>query len=224
MKINPKYTQIDCKESKEPDFRQANAVKKLKPDIIILEYPNDNPTPSLEFNNFPAEKKPARLTKPLLRKFSPAVLKIHPWAVSDNFMWRNVLDHWNAGHQIMIYSVDAPPELTSEWLEVWNHMYPCAKKNWLWWVQIYLRERIMANHVSWILDNYSESLEPTTLVFLQKFHWDHVKFLMANDSPDKIWDYYFGKFDEIDRETIRARIDKNNKVFLKYWDKYSDFV
>ncbi len=163
------------------------------------------------------------MIKKRFREFSNEVLKIHPWAKADTIMWKNIVSLWDEGHQVLIYSVDAPSELTTEWLEVWSHMYPCAKKNWFWWVQIYLREKIMTRDIQWILDNYKEKKEPKILVFLQSFHWDHVKFLLNNPTKDRIWNYYFGNFPEIDKQSVGDKIKNLNKVFYKYWNEISDF-
>ncbi len=81
----------------------------------------------------------------------------------------------------------------------------------------------MAKNIQWILDNYKEKKEPKVLVFLQSFHWDHVKFLLNNPSKNKIWNYYFGNFSEIDKQSIGNKIKNINKVFYKYWSKISDF-
>lgn len=221
--MEPKYIQVNCREEEGLDLRQANAVLKYKPDIIILEHPNNNKTPDSQFNKYSATKKPKKLVNEKLKSFSKELLRIHPWANSDTFMWKNISKFWENGHQILVYTADAPNELTGELLEVWLHAYPCVKKNWFWWVQIYLRERIMANNVQWILRNYKGKENPTTLIFLQSFHWDHVKFLLKKPSKKEIWNYYFSKFSEVNRNDIGKKIKYLNVVFYKYWKKYSDF-
>lgn len=221
--MRPKYIQVNCRETDKLDLRQANAVLKHKPDIIVLEYPNNKNTPDLEFNKYNALEKPKEIVEKRLKEFPEEVLKTHPWAKADTIMWKNVANLWSKGHQILLYAVDAPNELTKEWLEVWNHTYPCVKKNWVWWVQIYLRERIMANNVRWILDRYKEKHNPTVLIFLQSFHWDHVQFLLSGPTKDEIWNYYFGKFPEVDKHDIAEKINRLNTIFYKYWRKVSDF-
>jgi len=139
MVIKPKYIQVDCLEKEGLDLRQAEAVLKHKPDIIILEYPNNEKNPSLTFNEYGALEKPKDMVKKKNQKFSDKVLKIHPWAEADTVMWRNIARLWKSGHQCMVYSVDAPSDLTGEWLEVWKNCYPCVKKNWLWWVSFFVR-------------------------------------------------------------------------------------
>ncbi len=221
--MKPKYIQFNCNETDELDLRQANAVLKYKPDIIILEYPNNNRTPDLLFNRYKALEKPKSMIKERVKDFSDKVLKIHPWARADTIMWKNVVSLWSKDHQVLVYAIDAPSELTKEWLDVWRYTYPSVKKNWIWWVQIYLRERIMANNMQWILKNYKEKENPITLIFLQDFHWSHVKFLLKNPSKNEIWDYYFKKFTEINRSNITIKIKNLNKIYYKYWKKFSDF-
>lgn len=221
-KLKPKYLQFDCKETKQLDLRQANAVLEHKPDIIILEYPNNNKTPDSPFNKYQAQMKPKELLEERLKGFPKEVIRIHPWVKADEIMWKNIVQLWSEGHQIMVYTTDGPNELTRELLEVWNYTYPCVKKNWLWWVRIYLRERIMANNMNWILTNYKGVPNPTTLIFLQSFHWNNVQFLMGNPTKNEVYNYYFGKFPEVGKKDIAGRIKSLNKVFYKYWTRYSE--
>lgn len=81
----------------------------------------------------------------------------------------------------------------------------------------------MANHAQSIVKKYKIKNNPKILIFLQRFHWEHVKFLLDNPSKKKIWKYYFGKFSEITHLTISKKIRKNNKLFYRYWKKYSNF-
>jgi len=221
--MKPIYHQYDCKEDHSLDLRQAKAVLKHKPDIIILEYPNNSKTPSLLLNKYSALEKPRHLVEKRLKDFPKDVLKIHPWVKADTIMWKNINTLWQENHQVLVYAVDAPSNLTGEWLEIWNHVYPCAKKNWVWWVKIYLREKIMAKNFQWILDNYSVKKNPEILIFLQNFHWKHVQFLMKKPTKNEIWNYYFGNFSEINRQTIGRKIKDLNEIFYKYWKNISDF-
>ena len=221
--MKPKFIQVNCIESVKLDLRQAKAVSRHKPDIIILEYPNDRLTPDWPFNKYAALKKPKAMVKDRIKEFPPEVLKIHPWVKADTIMWQNIANLWAADHQVLVYSVDAPRELTREWLDVWHNLYPSVLKNWVWWVQIYLREKHMAKNIELIFKNYKDKTNPLCLVFLQSFHWEHVQFLLKKPSKQAIWDYYFGKFAEIKKKDIGPRIKKLNKVFYKYWEKISDF-
>lgn len=223
MPIVPIFHQINCRETKRADYRQAMAVLKYKPDIIIFELPEKKGRSELEYNKFLPKDKPfekilsdVKGLRAYYKKSKDGV------ALSDALMWENIVRIWRSGRNILLYSVDGPKELRQELLEIWDGCYPCAMKNWIWWVQIYLRERIMANHIRNILENYTGKKSPKVLIFLQSFHWLHVKFLLKNPSPAQIYKYYFGKFWKVNKSNIKNRIKANNKLFYKYWLKYSD--
>ena len=222
----PIFHQINCRESRDGslDLRQAQGIDRYKPDIILLEYPSNEKTPSFELNDYPALKKPEELVRARTKEFPEDILKKDPWVAADTYMWKEIANLWASGKQVYVYPTDGPSELLSEWRDVWEHMYPQATKNWVWWVQIYLRERLMANNIEWVLNKHSDIERPIINVYLQYFHWKHVKFLLDNPSVDEIWDYYFSRFvADIDRNDIDGRIQKLNPLFYDYWQKYSDF-
>ncbi len=203
--MTPRFIQIDCRETNTLDARQAIAVLRHKPDIVFLEYPCDSgkPKPISDFSGILAGlKRTARSDR---------------WVTSDVAVWKNVAKLHKKGHRVLVYKVDAPRELIREWREVWKNMYPCAVKNWLWWVKIYVRERFMANNISQVLEHYRGKEHPTVLVFLQSFHWQHVKFLLKNPAPGAIWKYYFSSFTEVSPSDILRKIGNENRVFYKYW-------
>jgi hypothetical protein len=219
--MKPRYIQVNCIEGKEIDLSQAKAVLKYKPDIIFLEYPTNKKTPDTIFNRYSPENKPI---EKLPNKFSKKTLWLCPWVRSDIVMWNNIARLWEKEkHQVLVYYVDAPEELVNKWFIVWKNMYPSALKNWLWWVQIYLREYHMAKNIRLALSKYKSKNNLTVLVFLQSFHWEHVKFLLKNPSSKQIWDYYFGKFKGLKPSIITETLQKENKVFYKYWKMISNF-
>lgn len=205
--MRPKFYNFNCRESNALDLRQAEAVLKYKPDIVFLEYPNND-----------NELRP--ITKSV-KKFSKEIVKTSPWAKSDLIMWKNVEYLWKKGLKTKVYAIDGPGELNSEFMLAWHNTYPCATKNWFWWIRIYLRERYMAKYILDALNEYQEGKNPTVLVFLQNFHWNHVKFLLTKPSKEKIWKYYFKKFEkEVSPRTIPKILKKESKVFYKYWQKF----
>lgn len=225
-KNSPVFHQVNCIESRDGtlDLRQAEAIGKYKPDIIILEYPTEGSVPEFPLNDYLPTEKPADLVAERTKEFSEKILKANPWVAADTIMWREVVKAWNQGKQIYAYPTDGPYELISEWREVWDHMYPQAIHNWVWWVPIYLRERLMANHISWILHKHAEINKPVINVYLQSFHWKHVQFLLSDPTKNEIWNYYFGKFkSEISQKEMPITLKRLNPVFYKYWQKYSDF-
>lgn len=227
MKI--KYIQVDVAEEinskgwTKPDLRQAEYVLKYKPDIIIFELGADK-TPDTIYNKYSVKDKPLKLVKER-QKWLKKVSK-NPGngdAISDVISWDNIMKVWSEGHNILIYNADSSNELRKEFFEVWKYMYPSALKNWLWWVQIYLREKYMAKNIKWILEKNKDKEKLVIAIFLQSFHWKHVKFLLTNPPKKEIWEYYFSKFKEVNINSIGNKIKKENKVFYKYWVKMSDF-
>ncbi len=216
MNIKPKYIQVNLPETEKLNLDQAEAVSKYRPDIILLEYPNNEKTPDTIYNQYSVINKPFDQIEKQ-KEGLKEILPVHPWAQADIAMWDNIAKLWQTGQECLVYRTDGPSELTSEWLLVWKNMYPCATKNWLWWVQIYLREKYMAKNISWIPTNYKIKSDPTVLVFLQSFHWRHVKFLLKNPRPEEEWKYYFGKFEGVTPELVTGTIKKLNPVFYKYW-------
>ena len=227
MKI--KYIQVDCHEEIntpgwiKPDLRQAECVLKYKPDIIIFELGADK-TPDTIYNNYSPKDKPLKLVKERQKWLKKVSKKPgNGDAISDVVLWDNITKVWNEGHNILIYNTDGSDELRKEFFEVWKYMYPCALRNWLWWVQIYLREKYMTKNIQWILEKNKDKESLVVVIFLQSFHWKHVSFLLKNPSKKEIWEYYFSNFKEVNKSNITEKIKKENKVLYKYWQKISDF-
>ncbi len=205
--MRPRFYNFNCRESNALDLRQAEAVLKYEPDIIFLEYPNNNKT--------------LRPIKKPTKKFSPRALRASPWAKSDLIMWKNIEYLWKKGLKTKVYAVDGPSELTEQFKLAWHNTYPCAAKNWFWWVRVYLRERMMSTQINQVLKKYKEKNNPTVLIFLQNFHWQHVKFLLKKPSKEKVWKYYFGDFEkEITKKEVPKTLKRESDIFYKYWQKF----
>lgn len=195
--MRPKFYNFNCRESNALDLRQAEAVLKYKPDIVFLEYPNNE------------------------KELKPKTKAAKNFSKSDLIMWKNIEYLWRKKIKTKVYAIDGPGELTGQFDLAWHNTYPCAAKNWFWWVKIYLRERLMAKHIEEALNSYEEGKNPTVLVFLQSFHWQHVKFLLTRPSKEKIWRHYFGKFEkEVSPRTIPKILKKESKIFYQYWQKF----
>jgi hypothetical protein len=229
MKI--KFIQVNCREEINtphwdgPDYRRAQYVLKYKPDIIIFESANDNKDPSTVFNKYSCESKPVKLVHAYIKNLrKEAGVPGNGDAASDIPLWENILKLWGKSHNVLLYNVDGSTELRGEFFEVWKYMYPCATKNWLWWVHIYLREKYMVRDIEYVLNQHKNKEKLTVAIFLESFHWEHVKFLLKKPSKKQIWEYYFKRFKEVTRKNIGKKIHDNNKVFYKYWERISDFA
>jgi hypothetical protein len=216
MKITPKFIQRNCIEGDKIDLRQANAVLEHKPDIILFEFPAEKSGPSTIFNKYPVDKKPLKKVAEIIKNLKIAAQK-YPYAESDIAIWENIKKLWKQNHNIYIYKIDSPSELRRGYFENFEIKYPQTRKDWLFWVYLYLREAYMTKNIQSILKNYKEKEKPTIAVFLQSIHWEHVKFLLKKPSESEIFKYYFGRFSTLKKKTMDKEIKNENPFLYKWW-------
>lgn len=217
-----KIHQFSCREKRGADPRQADAVLRYKPDMIFCEVPSAEGKASLVFDPRKSIKDTEDKLKEIIKKLRKFSKKV-PWAISDIEMHKNVAELLKGGYKVRMYNVDAPVELTKEAiLNKWHLMDKPRRRgsHLLWWVYIYLRERIMSKNMKPLL----KMGDQTILIFLQKFHWLNVRFLLSNPSKDDIWNYYFGKFKKFNKQNISKILKEENKILYKYWLRHSDFI
>lgn len=212
--------QIPCREQNDIDLRQANAVIKHKPNIIIFEAPTES-SPLFFDSKLPLakQKEIIKIKVSNLKK----VAKEYSWVESDIKVFENAFNLALSGQDLKMYNIDAPSELLQQTIiNKWNLIDKPRRRgvHLLWWVYIFLRERIMTENIRPLL---KENKNKSILVFLQKFHWLNVQFQLSNPSKDKLWDYYFGKFENVKRKDVANILKKDNDVLYKYWIKYSGF-
>lgn len=214
--------QFSCRETNKIDRRQADAVLRHAPDIIFWESPSKTERKaSLVFD----PRKPIAYQEKALTEMIQhrrAIAKKYKWVLSDIATYQNTITLVRRGHKVGMYNVDAPRELLQQTiLHGWNRIEKPRRRgvHLLWWVYIYLRERMMADNIAPLLKG-----NKTALMFLQKFHWLNVKFLLSRPTKDNIWHYYFGRFTAIDRSTLSTIIKEKNSVLYHYWVRHSDFV
>lgn len=217
-----KIHQFSCREENGVDHRQADAILRHNPDVIFWEAPSTGRKASLVFDPKKSPKKHEGQLKKITKSLQK-VSKKYPWVVSDISVYKNAIELLKNGHRVRIYNVDAPSELLKETIiNKWNMMERPRRRgsHLLWWIYIYLRERIMTRNIQPLLKGDRQ----TALMFLQKFHWLNVKFLLSNPTKDDIWRYYFGKFKNINKQNVSEIIKEKNKVLYKYWLRHSDFI
>ncbi|MEY4731352.1 MAG: hypothetical protein RL681_298 [Candidatus Parcubacteria bacterium] len=222
--IHPIYREYFVREHRRADYRHARAILRHRPDILLNEMssaPDGNP--DLPINRFSPEKKPLQWVRLEQRALARAS-KDFPYAKSDIKLWDNVMQLWREGHELFVFNIDGPKELRHEFFDVWNHCYPCATKNWVWWVHIFLRERYMANNTEWAIRRYWRSKKrPVVFIQFGGFHWRHVKFLLTHPTKKEIWKYYFGKFErEVTPDTISSKLRRISPVLWKHWRRVAD--
>jgi hypothetical protein len=216
MKVKPKFIQENCIEGSKVDLRQANAVLKYKPDIILFEIPEGKSGPDTIFNRYAVGEKPLKKVDEIIKNLKISAKK-YPYAKSDIAVWENIKKLWMKGYNIYIYNVDSPAGLRREYSKSFEPKYPQALKDWLFWVYLYIREAHMTKNIKCILKNYKEKENPTIAVFLQSIHWKHMKFLLGEPSKAQIWKYYFGRFPKLKIETIDQEIKNKNPFLYKWW-------
>ena len=216
--------QLSCQEGNKIDERQAKSVLRHRPDAIVFEAPSDIPGLSLPYNKYPPSSKPVKLVYAHQNKLRK-VAKSFPWTASDIGVYDNILQLWSEGHDVKLYHIDGPSELLQETINRgWNKTAEPRRRgtHFPWWVYIYLRERIMTNNLERIMPVLPTNA--TVLIFLQKFHWLHLHYLIQNPPKRKIFQYYFDKFN-VTPLTINRQVENiHNPVLTKYWKQYSDFT
>lgn len=219
MKINPKFIQRDCVEGDKADLRQAEAVLKHRPDIIIFEMPQGSSSgPGTIFNRYSCSNKPIEKVDEIIKGLKVSAKK-YPYALSDVAVWGNIKILWKQGVNVQIYNVDAPDRMRREFSLFAKQGYPAVRKDWFFWAYLYLRDTYMARNIKQALDGYSKKKNPTVLIFLQSIHWKHVQFLLTNPTKEKIWEFYFGKFPKIESNMIESQIKERSKILGDYWKR-----
>ncbi len=219
-----KTHQISCLEGKKIDLRQAEAVLLHRPDVVIFEAPPVGKTPSLIYNKYSASKKPLREVEKYKRMLRRLATKA-PWVMSDIYVYENIVKLWKEGHDVKLYNVDAPTKLLRINLKIDKNWDPKPYRrgtHFEWWVRIYLREKIMTENILEILSKNNKK-DFKVLIFLQKFHWLNVQFLMSKPSKKQTYEYYFGKFKRTNMGAIGCDVRNVNEALYKYWKNISDF-
>jgi len=205
------------KHTVRQSLRKAKAVLEYKPDIILFEYPMNGKTPETVFNQYSPVRKPRKRMEEWKNSFrQKELLKVHPWLKGDIKILENIERLWREGQQVMLYTIDAPVELTSQmfWAGKDKDVWPC-------WVINFLREQCMIKNLNYVEKKHQSKENPKVLVFMGNWHWANIKFLRKNPSKKEMWDRYFGKFRELEPGNIENKIKEKSKVLFKYWRKLS---
>ncbi len=215
--MNKKFIQVNCVEGRGVDLRQANAVTKYRPKIILLEYPARDGHPGFSFNRFPADEKPLREARSIQRGLRRTARK-YPWVLSDVALWENIVAEWRRGNNLFVYKVDGPRDLVARGAR--GTAFRGVPRHIAWWVRIYLRERYMLKNIRLVFKRHPGS--GRALVFLQSFHWNNVLFLLGSRSRDAAWRRYFGRFKGLTAAELERRV-RGDAVLWRHWKKVSQF-
>lgn len=219
-----KILQFDCVESDTIDLRQANAVLRHRPAYIFFESPDSGMG---IFNKYKPREKPAKEFNELIHALKK-IGKEYPWVNSDVHTFNNIKKLWNEGHDVKLYPIDGPAELLRVGLEKFSKAddkpHPERRgTHFAWWVRIYLREKIMTKLVKDVLGSEYRKYGGVGLAFVQKFHWNNIKFQLSGPTKEEMYKYYFGAFKDMNSQNIGSKVKRTNPILYKYWKKYSDF-
>jgi hypothetical protein len=217
MKLSPKFIQRNCIEGDKIDSRQALAVLKYRPDIIIFESPMEKGGPGMVFNKYPCDKKPLEKVDEIIKNCKISA-KEFPYAESGVALWENIKKMWSEGNNVQVYKVDTPQDLRREHF-LMHMQYPACRKDPLFWAYLYVRDKTMAKNIKLALNDYTGKKDPVVAIFMQSIHWKHVQFLMQAPKPSEVWKYYFGRFSKLTKDEIEEILLRRSKILSRYWKK-----
>lgn len=213
----PIFIQRNCVEGETADLRQAQAVLKHRPDAIIFELPSNRGGPGTIFNSYSCPNKPLARIQKIISQLKTAAAS-YPYARSDIAVWHNIEQLWQEGHNTLIYNVDTPAQLRHYYFTHFDTTYKTARRDWLFWVFLCIREQYMADNVRSVIE-HSRQEQPLIAVFLQSIHWRHIQFLLRKPSQTTIWDYYFKSFPELTPVNIGSKIKARSPLLYQYWKR-----
>ena len=91
---------------------KAKIILKIKPDVILFEFPAQNYSLS-NFNKFESKEKPKQEIEKWKRGYEISAKK-YPWLKSEYKIVEAIGELWNQGKQIYLFEIDAPVEEEAE--------------------------------------------------------------------------------------------------------------
>ncbi len=184
--------------------KKANAILKLRPDVIFFEYPSCRKNSLSTFNKFEPAGKPREKIDEWKASIRNAAEQ-YPWLREENRIIEAVEYLWKKGRQVYLFEIDGPENLT-------NIGETAGPFNIAW---NYLREIYMKRNL-----RRGERKKPkgTGLVLCHDFHWKNIQFLMKNPNQKQIWDHYFVRNGiTTTPKEFENELKKENKMLYKYW-------
>jgi len=193
----------------EAAYKKAKEILRIKPDVILFEYPAKEGYSLSDFNKFGPKEKPKQKIADWKKRYA-TFSKKYPWLKSEHKIIEAIEQLWSEGKHVLLFEIDGPMELTR--VEgtrgllniVWN----------------YLREKYMAENIRKI----SKIDKKVALVLCHNFHWKNIQFLLKAPNKEQIWDYYFTRsgIKKLPKE-VESELERRNKTLHKYWKLKSDF-
>ncbi|MFH0987188.1 MAG: hypothetical protein V1911_04050 [Candidatus Micrarchaeota archaeon] len=165
---------------------QAKKILKIRPDIVVFEYPQDS-SPGEFFNKFSPKNKPLKKFWKIKKGFLKQVKK-YPWLKGDVEVLEAIEKLWSEGRQVFLYNMDAPRKITKicdEKEAFENRLLHDALNR--------IREQYMIKMINKISKKHKRK---KIIVLCHDYHWKNLKFLMKKPSKRNISEHYFSNVDE----------------------------
>ncbi len=185
-------------------IKKANEILKIKPDIILFEYPQDS-EPGTFYNRFLPSKKPMKRFEKLKQSLRKSARK-YPWLIGDVKIFEAIEKLWCKNKQVLLFNMDGHSELTALCDRI-----VMSRNRLLFDVWNYLREQHMIKTIRKVRNEFPRS---KIVIICHNSHWRNIEFLLRNPSKKEINDYYFSRIDEYIKFDL-----KKYKILQKYWNK-----
>lgn len=209
-----RFYQANCREDGGVDSRQADLILRCRPSAVFWELPAGPQGPASVFNRYPPTRKPAAVLTKIKRQLTAATRR-YPYAQSDILTWDNIQKLWADGLDVQVFNVDGPSELRRLDLDGLWAPYPACRRDWLFWVYLLSRERMMASYVEQVLAQLPP--DATVAILMQSIHWRHIRFLMTKPTDQQIWQYYLGRFPDLTEKNLPEQLRHRSRLLYKYW-------
>jgi len=202
----------ESEHKNEISYRKAKEILKIKPNVILFEYPIHEGSSLSDFNKFEPKEKPKQEIEGWKRGLAVSSKK-YPWLKAEYKIIEAIEQLWIRGKQIYLFEIDGPVELTS------LKGTKSQLNNIVW---NYLREKYMIENIRKMEARINK--KSIVMILCHNFHWKNIQFLLKKPQKEKIWDYYFVKngITKSPRQ-IQHELKKQNKILYKYWKLKSDF-
>jgi|SRR3989338_1031884 len=165
----PKHSAENCE-------KQAKQILKIKPDVILFEFPQES-KPGSDYNRFLPKNKPYEkfnATKKGFRKIS----KLYPWSTGEIAILEAIETLWKQGHQVLLFNMDGPQEITRLCDQTDFNKTPL-----LFEIINYFREQHMIRTIKKIQRRYPSK---KIIVLCSNWHWKRLQFLLRTRNKNKI--------------------------------------
>jgi len=192
------------KHTVRASIKKAKEVLKIKPDIILFEYPQDS-EPGTFYNKFLPSKKPLERFEKMKQNLRKSARK-YPWLIGDVKIFEIVEMLWHKNKQVLLFNMDGPSDLTALCDRI-----VASRNRLLFDIWNYLREQYMIKIIRKVKSEFPRS---KIVIICHNSHWRNIQFLLRSPSKKEISDYYFSRIEEYVEYDLRKY-----KTLQKYWNK-----